>query len=76
MTIFATERPAFSCAHTMTAGAAFTALSFEGARAGTFPRALWFSGHLLCFEHFLSSPMESAFRPRVYNGRLRGAVNI
>jgi hypothetical protein len=40
------------------------------------PAALWFSGHLLCFEHFLSSAPKSLPRKRVQNARLTDAVNI
>jgi hypothetical protein len=54
----------------------FTPLSFGGADRLKVSSGLWFSGHLLCFEHFLCSPFASGLRPRVHNARLRGAVNI
>jgi hypothetical protein len=67
---------AFPCAKTMSARANLTALSFEGGWNGTFPGGLWFSGHLLCFEHFLCSATENRSGRRVHNAGLSGAVNI
>jgi hypothetical protein len=57
-------------------GALLTPLSSRGVRRGVFPSALWFSSHLLCFEHLFLSSVKNSFRPRVHNARLTDAVNI
>jgi hypothetical protein len=59
-----------------TAGAALTQISSGDERRRMFPPAVWFSGHLLCFEHFLSSTPKNPRYPSVHNACLTEAVNI
>jgi hypothetical protein len=59
-----------------TARAALTQMSSGDGRRRMFRPGVWFSGHLLCFEHFLSSTPKSRPRLRVQNARLTDAVNI
>jgi hypothetical protein len=56
--------------------AGLTQLSSPDVYWRLFPHAVWFSSHLLCFEHFLSSSSKSPLHPCVHNARLTEAVNI
>jgi hypothetical protein len=58
------------------ARAGLTQMSSGDAAVSVFPPLLWFSCHLLCFEHFLLSSSEKPARARIYNDRLSDAVNI
>ena len=65
-----------SCASSADRGLRFTPLSFDGEGRQNVSEEVWFSGHLLCFEHFLICSREFRPTPIVQNGRLMGAVNI
>jgi len=55
---------------------ALTQMSSGDRRLRVFRPAVWFSGHLLCFEHFLSCTPKCRPRAGVQNARLTEAVNI
>jgi hypothetical protein len=55
----------FSCAERADRSLLFTPLSFNGTPLQEVSGALWFSGHLLYFEHFLSSSAKARCGARV-----------